>query len=634
MGVLIFINSLGALLLGAYALKLDVKNKVNRLFFYLCFNLAFWMISYGIAIYASNESTYWTWYKISSIPFCVYPALITHFFLVLAKRKFKSFHPLLYLPPVIFIYQSLKGVLTLDNVEKSSIGWYGVMKISTIWHVLFIVYGLSYIAFSIYIIYKWGKETELKREKSQSRYLLSFFLILTIIHLILSIVNSPRNIIILKLPIVMMLWEIGIGYCVLRYKIIDVTPNIAIDKIVNSIDLMIIIDEKGNIIKINEKTAELLSYPHNEIIGKSIYDISKDKSKIINFIQKLKRGFKNNCNRQFTFITKDNELVFASVSLSVLKDKFGDILGYLFVGQNINRIKQLEREIYENKLSREKQKLEKKNELLKKIEEYNKLKSEFFENISHEFRTPLNIIIGTLKLYNIYLERNSHIKDIDKLLKYTDIMRQNSYRLVRLVNNVIDIIEIDGGFVKLNFVNCNIISLVEDITLSVAEYAEEKGRNILFDTEIEEKIIACDPDKIERIILNLLSNAIKFTSNDDLIFVSIKQREENIIIVVEDTGVGIPKSKQDVVFDRFRQADELLTRGNEGSGIGLSIVKSLVEMHEGTIEIESEYNEGCKFIITIPDKIVEYMEDINSSVAVTTDNRIERISIEFSDIYS
>ena len=167
-------------------------------------------------------------------------------------------------------------------------------------------------------------------------------------------------------------------------------------------------------------------------------------------------------------------------------------------------------------------------------------------------------------------------------------MKQNCYRLLRLVNNLIDITKIDSGFMELNLKNVNIIEVVENITLSTAEYIESKSRTIIFDTDIEEKIMAIDPEQMERVILNLISNATKFTSPGDTIEVTIYDKDKYILISIKDTGIGIPQDKLDSIFERFKQVDPLLSRRSEGSGIGLSLVKSLVEMHNGNISCKKQ----------------------------------------------
>lgn len=274
--------------------------------------------------------------------------------------------------------------------------------------------------------------------------------------------------------------------------------------------------------------------------------------------------------------------------------------------------------------------IEKEKRRLEEAVQLEIVKNEFFSNISHEFRTPINILIGTMQLINKNIEQNNI--DIESLKKYTNYIKQNSYRLLRLVNNLIDITKMDIGVYEIRASNQNIINIIEDITLSVADYTKNNKINLIFDTNVEELITYCDPDKIERIMLNLLSNAIKYTPEDGNIEVDINVTEKDVIVSVKDSGVGIPSDKLDLIFDRFGQVDESLNRKCEGSGIGLSIVKNLVEMHGGNVYVKSVINEGSQFIFTIPIKLKEqHRNDYNYDGKC---NHVERCDIEFSDIYS
>lgn len=261
------------------------------------------------------------------------------------------------------------------------------------------------------------------------------------------------------------------------------------------------------------------------------------------------------------------------------------------------------------------------------------IKNEFFANMSHEFKTPLNIILGTIQLFDVNIRKNNIVynNEID-LYRYIKLLKQNSYRLLKLVNNLIDITKIDTGYYNLELGNYNIVNIVEDISLSVAQYALNKNINLIFDTSIEEAIIACDPEKIERILLNLLSNAIKYTKENGIIFVNLKNECDRIIISVCDNGYGISKEKLDDIFKRFVQGDAKLTGTQQGSGIGLSLVKSLVNMHEGEIKVESELGVGSKFEFYLPNKKINLNSE-KKEKCIYADNKIEMCSIEFSDIY-
>jgi two-component system phosphate regulon sensor histidine kinase PhoR len=261
------------------------------------------------------------------------------------------------------------------------------------------------------------------------------------------------------------------------------------------------------------------------------------------------------------------------------------------------------------------------------------LKNEFFANISHEFRTPINVLLGIIQLMNTMKCESMSPESSEKVKRYFRIMKQNCYRLLRLTNNLIDMTKLDNGYFEVSLKNCNVVQIIEDITLSVASYIENKGICLTFDTDIEEKTMAVDPDKLERIMLNLLSNAVKFTEREGSIFVNVSDKDDGVEISVRDTGIGIPEDKLNVIFERFRQVNNILTREREGSGIGLSLTKNLVELLGGNIRVRSKQGEGSEFIVWLPYKYVEG-EVIDKHELYKNQSQVERIHIEFSDIYS
>jgi signal transduction histidine kinase len=274
-----------------------------------------------------------------------------------------------------------------------------------------------------------------------------------------------------------------------------------------------------------------------------------------------------------------------------------------------------------------------KNLRLEESNKYNKLKTQLFSTISHELKTPIHIIYSALQVLEKTRKDKFGFDSKQTFFKYSKIMKQNCHRLIRLINNIVDMNKIEIGFFNLHLNNGNIIKVIEDITLSIVEYANLKNISVTFDTEIEEKIIGFDAEKIERIMLNLLSNAIKFTKNGGNIEVNIYDREEHIFISVKDNGDGIPKDMFDKIFDTFTQVDSSLRRQTEGSGIGLSIVKSFVKMHNGEINVRSELGIGSEFIIKLPNKITEDENHKCEYDISGSDYNVEKTKIEFSDIY-
>ena len=378
-----------------------------------------------------------------------------------------------------------------------------------------------------------------------------------------------------------------------------------------SVDLKATLNIHGCIIKANDSWEKVLGWSKAEIKAMHYSDlIHPDDISILEFLYDPNYIVEEIKHLTIRFLCKDNSYKWIELSAKYVKDKNV----FIFTGIDVTKRKEVEEE---------KKKLEETIQL-------ESIRNEFFGNISHEFKTPLNIILGIVQL----IDKNIELDNISKenLIRHVDIMKQNSYRLLRLVNNLIDISRIDIGYYNLQPSNYNIVKVIEDITLSIAEYVKHKKINLIFNTDVEEITLACDPDKIERVILNLLSNAIKYTDDNGDIYVSLNKVNEDVVVSVKDSGVGIPNDKLELIFDRFGQANDILSRRCEGSGIGLSIVKSIVEMHGGKIEVFSEIGKGSEFVFNIPIKILE-----EENVILTCDNKdyhVEKCNIEFSDIYS
>jgi signal transduction histidine kinase len=289
--------------------------------------------------------------------------------------------------------------------------------------------------------------------------------------------------------------------------------------------------------------------------------------------------------------------------------------------------------VYSEEIRLKEEVLEEKKKLLLEMSSYDKMKTEFFVNISHELRTPLNIILSTLQLINLYIDRGQIPFSKIEFPRYIKVMKQNCYRLLRLVNNVIDISKVDSGYMEPVFLKQDIVAAVEDTTLSTADYIQSNSIELCFDTDIEEKFMCFDREKIERVLLNLLSNAVKFSRPGSTITVELFDKKDAVCIVVKDTGIGIPKDTLQAIFERFVQADKSLSRSQEGSGIGLSLVKSLVEVHKGTIAVESEYGKGSTFTVTLPTTLPETKKHGSEELNLPNTS-VEKVHIEFSDIYN
>ena len=346
-------------------------------------------------------------------------------------------------------------------------------------------------------------------------------------------------------------------------------------KIVNdSLEHIIFKDMNGVYLDCNDSFLKDLKLKREDVIGKSssnIYGLSEIEASIqksdLEVIKEKKRKIYNE------EITIDGQVREFEVIKEPFWDSYKNLVGIIVTGRDVTHRREIE-----------------------------KMQQEFFANISHELRTPLNLIFGSLQL--IKSVEKEVLEKRNSLNKYIDIIDQNSKRLLKLVDNLIDSTRMKCGYYEYNPKNYDIVSFVENISMSVADFAKQNNIDLIFDTDVEEKIMAFDLEKLERIMLNLLSNSIKYNKAQGQIEVLLNDCNDTFVIRVKDTGVGIPSDKLMYIFERFRQVENRFNKSTKGSGIGLSLVKDLIEIQGGTIEVKSELGVGSEFIIKLPVKIL------------------------------
>ena len=228
-----------------------------------------------------------------------------------------------------------------------------------------------------------------------------------------------------------------------------------------------------------------------------------------------------------------------------------------------------------------------------KLKEMDQVKSRFFSNISHEFKTPLTLIIGPA-------EKLLGVKKMSLVKTYSQYILANAHRLMKLINQLMDVSKIESGKMELNLSTGNLATFLSQIFHSFELLAQQK--DIQMELQVSEPDIVgdFDEDKLEKIFFNLLSNALKFTPAKGKVIFSLEALEEQVKVTVADTGMGISPKQLPSVFERFYQADDSGTRAHEGTGIGLTLVKELVDLHEGTINVVSEADQGTTFTVELP----------------------------------
>ena len=231
----------------------------------------------------------------------------------------------------------------------------------------------------------------------------------------------------------------------------------------------------------------------------------------------------------------------------------------------------------------------------RRLEEMDRLKTRFFANVSHEFRTPLTLLLGPIE--DALAGRYGRLDP--RLAEQLPVMQRNARRLLGLINQLLDLAKLEAGGLDLDRRPADLVALARGVVSTFASRAERGGVALLFDGPAS-LAAAVDAPKVEGVLTNLLANALAFTSEGGKVRVSVGADGAEAVLAVEDTGTGIAAADLPHVFDRFRQVDGSATRTHEGTGIGLALAKELVEMHGGTIGVESAVGFGTRFTVRLP----------------------------------
>ena len=371
----------------------------------------------------------------------------------------------------------------------------------------------------------------------------------------------------------------------------------------------IIISHKHKIMFVNNKVLKLFKLDSEEnIINKNISDLiyKEDREKYDKTIKSIDKN------------EKKESVIHTRFSYNNVMFEAQEIRFYETVHQKTFQVSIIDS--IEDKIKLEDAKRE-----LQLRDVMEKTRDEVLSNISHEFKTPVNVIYSTVQIQDLNLQK----EDYDKILEFNKLIKQNCNRLIRLINNFIDSTKLENNKVEIHKKRVNIVSITEDITMSVINFAKRQKIDVVFDAEQEELYCDIDIDQMERIMLNILSNAIKYNKPNGNIDVIVKDRKEKVYIDVIDTGIGIPKDRINTIFDRFERMENKNAVIKEGSGIGLSIVKKLVDALDGEINIESEVDKGTTVRLIFKKSKnqngIEEVYDISQHLE-------EKVNLEMSDI--
>jgi DNA-binding response OmpR family regulator/nitrogen-specific signal transduction histidine kinase len=269
-------------------------------------------------------------------------------------------------------------------------------------------------------------------------------------------------------------------------------------------------------------------------------------------------------------------------------------------------------------LEQEKNQREQERKETDRLLELDRLKIKFLTNLSHDFRTPISLILGPV---DSLVAKEKDKQSLDQL----NMIRRNGKRLLNLVNQLLDFRKMEKQELKLNSSNGELVSFIKEVTDSFKDFSERKKIDFSYISSIDQFYTRFDHDKIERILFNLLSNAFKFTLEGGRIVLTLEKLEKLsdtsttwVSISISDTGIGIEENKKEQIFERFFQTGGSVSVLNQGTGIGLSITKEFIKMHGGTIDVESQLGRGTTFSICLPLLVLETPNNNHPPVSVFT----------------
>jgi PAS domain S-box-containing protein len=363
--------------------------------------------------------------------------------------------------------------------------------------------------------------------------------------------------------------------------------NHLLTELINHIpDNIFVKDKESRFILANDAIAKLMGVDvPKDLIGKTDFDFHPKK-----LAAKYRRDEaviistgEAEMNIVEQVLDKRRSLRWYSTTKIPLKNTEGEIIGIMGVGRDITQFVKKQKALRKAKHDAEKA---------------DKLKTAFLANLSHEIRTPLNAILGFSQFLRKLTEPDS------KGHKYIDFIVQNGKLLLHLISDIIDISKIDAGQLFINRKNFMLNELMRQLELTMTEVLKEKGKDtITLHMELalddDDSIIHSDDLRIKQVLHNLLMNAIKFTDKGSIVF-GYRFEGNSVKFYVRDTGIGIAPENLNIIFDRFTQVDHSIGRQYEGTGVGLSIVKGLVDLLGGQIEVKSEMSKGTEFSFTLP----------------------------------
>ena len=573
-----------AALLGVQVFLSNPKDPVNRVFVLGCILLIYTAFTEMGVQLAANLADAQIWHNVSAF-WLLLISFLLHFAVVFTANRGHSqkwwLYALIYVPALLFSSLDVTvNVLGAEIVEES---WGRFYLIGTgAGSIILASWITTVILLSIWLLWRYLMYAEISSErKKQTRAVIAFISYVSIIGLVTDLFLPLFGVIVPRITTLnFIVGSFFVWYGILKHRLFTPPLGQQTEMILATLsDMVFIYDLSCVIVKANKAAVRALGYGDEGLVGRNIKEILHPEPDPCGILTggEIK-------DRAATFVTHDNELVPLSLSVSHIRDEDGNTISSVVVARDMReRLEQAE-EI--------RQHLEKQQELSHRLEEQIKSRQEYTNALVHELKTPLTSVIASSGLLVSESKDNITTKLANNILK-------GARNLDKRIGELLDLAKDELGLLTMKKKRVDLESLIRKVCDGYHELAAKSAVTLKIDMPGDMPRISADRDRLEQVMLHLLSNAFKWTLEGGEVVVSVTISDSNLTIVVSDTGMGIPQNKLDRIFERYFIGDggkKMLS----GFGIGLSLAKSIVEKHGGTIRADSEEGKGSKFIFTLP----------------------------------
>ena len=573
----------GALCLGTFVLVNQRASRIALRFFSLQAAISLWLLPYGVAFASRQDAAAFGWFTVGSFGVLIMPVS----FVVLTATVINQEREFRWLIRICAAVSALffGSLLTTDLFSPGLIRYsWGVYPAYGLVGRLFLAYFAGVSALSLFLFYRAYRASTYHRNRQRFQVILSAIGIALVASAdfapSLGVPLFPFGFAPLGVSLLLLFW------LAVHNRLVDITPELATGQILETMQgAVIVADLEGAVRVVNRAALELLGYAKSEVLGKDLKAVLPD-----GMDDAVPAGGRA-ASREMVWQGRDGRRHEVSVSASPLADDTdGTLLGTVYVAHDIT-----ERKLAEERLRSYSAELQVAN---RKLEGLDKLKSDFVSTVSHELRTPLTSIKAFVELI---LLKQPMLPE--KTLKLLRIINEESDRLGRLISDLLDLSRIEAGTMTWRTEPVSLNDIIKASVDGILPLARNKGLQLKTEIEWPLPSVHGSRDRLVQVVTNLLSNAVKFTPEGGTVTVGARCEagpRPQLVVTVSDSGAGIPAADIDLIFDKFHRSGDELTTQTEGTGLGLTIARQIIEYHGGRIWATSTYGAGSVFSFSMP----------------------------------